>query len=83
MLWFYRRGSTDVLALRGVSLTVEQGEMCAALIEGEATVKFFRRTRAGEVFLDPANERFEPIPVASDQDATVMGKVVTVLRSVR
>jgi repressor LexA len=63
--------------------TVEQGEMCAALIEGEATVKFYRRTRAGEVFLDPANERFEPIPVSSEQDAIVMGKVVTVLRSVR
>jgi repressor LexA len=62
---------------------VEQGEMCAALIDGEATVKFFRRTRAGEVFLDPANEAFEPIPVAPGQDATIMGKVVTVLRSVR
>jgi repressor LexA len=63
--------------------SVEQGEMCAALIDGEATVKFFRRTRAGEVFLDPANERFEPIPVGQDQDATVMGKVVSVLRSMR
>ena len=63
--------------------SVEQGEMAAALIDGEATVKFFRRTRAGEVFLDPANEAFEPIPVTSGQDATIMGKVVTVLRSVR
>jgi repressor LexA len=63
--------------------TVEQGEMCAALVEGEATVKFFRRTSDGEVFLDPANEAFEPIPVRSDQDAVVMGKVVTVMRSVR
>ena len=62
---------------------VEQGEMCAALIDGEATVKFFRRTRDGQVFLDPANERFEPIPVTSEQDATIMGKVVTVMRSVR
>ena len=62
---------------------VEQGEMCAALIDGEATVKFFRRTRDGEVFLDPANESFEPIPVDASQDATIMGKVVTVLRSVR
>jgi repressor LexA len=61
--------------------SVEQGEMCAALIDGEATVKFFRRTRGGEVFLDPANESFEPIPVSADQDATVMGKVVTVLRN--
>jgi repressor LexA len=63
--------------------SVEQGEMCAALIDGEATVKFFRRSRAGEVFLDPANEAFEPIPVTAEQDAAVMGKVVTVLRSVR
>ena len=63
--------------------SVEQGEMCAALIEGEATVKFFRRTRTGEVFLDPANEAYEPIPVSSAQDAAVMGKVVSVLRSVR
>lgn len=62
---------------------VEQGEMCAALIDGEATVKFFRRTRSGEVFLDPANERFEPIPVTADQDASIMGKVVSVLRAVR
>jgi repressor LexA len=62
---------------------VEQGEMCAALIDGEATVKFFRRTKAGEVFLDPANERFEPIPVTADNDAHVMGKIVSVLRSIR
>jgi repressor LexA len=63
--------------------SVEQGEMCAALIDGEATVKFFRRTRAGEVFLDPANTAYEPIPVTAEQDAAIMGKVVTVLRSVR
>ncbi|MFP4148465.1 MAG: transcriptional repressor LexA [Nitriliruptoraceae bacterium] len=63
--------------------SVEQGEMCAALLDGEATVKFFRRTRAGEVFLDPANDAYEPIPVTPGQDAQIMGKVVTVLRSVR
>lgn len=62
---------------------VEQGEICAALIEDEATVKFFRRTRSGEVFLDPANERYEPIPVTEDERARIMGKVVSVLRSVR
>jgi repressor LexA len=61
---------------------VEQGEMRAALIAA-ATVKFFRRTRSGEIFFDPANERFEPIPVTPDGDASVMGKIVTVLRSVR
>jgi repressor LexA len=60
---------------------VRQGEMCAALVEGEATVKLFRRTKDGEVFLDPANERYEPIPVRPDADARIMGRVVSVLRS--
>jgi repressor LexA len=63
--------------------TVEQGEMCAALIDGAATVKFMRRTRAGEVFLDPANAAYAPIPVRPDQDARILGKVVTVLRAIR
>jgi len=63
--------------------SVEQGEMCAAMIDGEATVKFFRRTRSGEVLLDPANPAFTPIPVPADQPATILGKVVTVVRAVR
>ncbi len=62
---------------------VEQGEMCAALVEGEATVKFFRRTKAGHVYLDPANENYEPILVRPDDEARIMGKVTAVLRSVR
>ena len=61
--------------------TVEQGEMCAAMIDGEATVKFFRRTAAGEIFLDPANDGYEPIPVPADAEGLVIGKVVAVLRS--
>jgi repressor LexA len=60
---------------------VEQGEMCAAMIDGEATVKFFRRTRRGEIFLDPANEGYEPIPVPPDSDGAILGRVVAVLRS--
>jgi repressor LexA len=63
--------------------TVEQGEMCAALMDGEATVKFFRRTPDGRIFLDPANERFEPIEVTRDSVGRIMGKVVTVMRAIR
>lgn len=62
--------------------TVEQGEMCAALLEEEATVKFFRRTPDGRVFLDPANERFDPIEVPTDGQARILGRVTAVLRSV-
>lgn len=61
---------------------IEQGQMCAALVDDEATVKFFRRTPAGEVFLDPAAEGYEPIPVASEAEAAILGRVVAVLRRV-
>ena len=63
--------------------TVEQGEMCAAMIDGEATVKFFRRTKSGEIFLDPANDSgsYEPIPVPPDSESVILGKIVAVLRS--
>ncbi len=61
--------------------SVEQGEMCAALVEDEATVKYFRRARTGGVFLDPANPAYEPIPLAADQDVRILGKVVAVVRS--
>lgn len=61
---------------------IEQGQMCAALVEGEATVKFFRRTPAGGVFLDPAADGYEPIPVASEAEAAILGRVVAVLRRV-
>ncbi|CAN5860871.1 transcriptional repressor LexA [soil metagenome] len=60
---------------------VEQGEMCAVLIEDAATVKFFRRTPSGEVFLDPANPAYEPIPLQADEQSSILGRVVAVLRS--
>jgi repressor LexA len=54
----------------------ENGDVVAAMIDGEATVKTFRR-RDGHVWLLPHNPAFEPIP---GDDATVLGKVVTVMR---
>jgi repressor LexA len=54
----------------------ENGEIVAAMIEGEATVKTFKR-RDGHVWLMPANPAYEPIP---GDDATVLGRVVAVLR---
>lgn len=53
------------------------GEIVAALVDGEeATVKTLRRKR-GRVILEPANERYEPIVA---EDVQVLGKVVSVLR---
>jgi repressor LexA len=54
----------------------ENGEVVAAMIEGEATVKTLRR-RGGHVWLMPENPAYEPIP---GDDATVLGRVVAVLR---
>lgn len=55
----------------------ENGEIVAAMIDGEATVKTFRRAD-GHVWLLPHNAAYEPIP---GDDATVLGRVVSVLRS--
>jgi repressor LexA len=56
----------------------DNGDIVAAMIEGEATVKTFKR-RDGHVWLLPHNPAYEPIP--GDQ-ATVLGRVVAVLRRV-
>lgn len=63
--------------------TVRPGDMAAVLVEDEATVKFWRWGKDGRIFLDPANERFEPIELTADLESRVMGKVVTVLRALR
>ncbi|GAA2622151.1 LexA repressor [Paractinoplanes durhamensis] len=54
------------------------GDIVAAMIDGEATVKSYRQ-RDGHVWLMPANPAFDPIP---GDDATIMGRVVAVLRRV-
>lgn len=56
----------------------ENGEIVAAMLEGEATVKTLRR-RDGHVWLLPANAAYQPIPA---DDVTILGRVVAVLRSI-
>lgn len=53
------------------------GEIIVALIEGEATVKTFRKT-SSKVVLEPANPKYEPIVITQDQDFRIIGKVVGV-----
>ncbi|WP_240916211.1 transcriptional repressor LexA [Sanguibacter sp. HDW7] len=55
----------------------ENGEIVAAMIDGEATVKTFKRT-SGHVWLLPQNSAYAPIP---GDGAQVLGRVVSVLRS--
>ena len=56
----------------------DNGDIVAAMIDGEATVKTFKRT-GGQVWLMPHNPAFDPIP---GNDAVVLGKIVTVIRKV-
>ncbi|GAA4389904.1 transcriptional repressor LexA [Actinomadura verrucosospora] len=55
----------------------EQGDIVAAMIDGEATVKTFKRRDDGHIWLMPQNPAYEPIP---GDEASVLGRVVAVLR---
>jgi repressor LexA len=58
--------------------TAENGEIVAAMIDGEATVKTFQR-KDGNVWLLPHNTAYDPI---DGTHATILGKVTAVLRRV-
>jgi repressor LexA len=58
--------------------TAENGEIVAALIDGEATVKTFQR-KDGHVWLLPHNAAYDPI---DGTHASILGKVTAVLRRV-
>ncbi|MDO8107402.1 transcriptional repressor LexA [Isoptericola sp. b441] len=55
----------------------ENGEIVAAMLDGEATVKTLKRAD-GHVWLLPQNPAYSPI---DGDDAVVLGRVVSVLRS--
>ena len=54
----------------------DNGDIVAAMIEGEATVKTFKKS-GKQVWLLPHNPLFEPI---NGNNAAILGKVVTVIR---
>ncbi|MEK6649190.1 MAG: transcriptional repressor LexA [Actinomycetota bacterium] len=56
----------------------EKGEIIAAMIDGEATVKTFSR-KDGHIWLLPANDSYAPI---NGDNCEILGKVTAVLRSV-
>ena len=56
----------------------ENGEIVAAMLDGEATVKTFKRSD-GHVWLIPHNPAYTPI---LGDEAAILGRVVAVLRRV-
>ncbi|NPC97435.1 transcriptional repressor LexA [Nocardioides sp. zg-DK7169] len=67
----------DYVVIRQQS-TADNGDMVAALIDGEATVKTFQR-KGGQVWLLPHNDAYDPI---DGTHASILGKVTAVLRRV-
>ena len=76
----------DMVVVRQQS-HAQNGDIVAAMIDGETTVKTFQRVD-DQVWLIPHNPAHKPIPwpVPSEdadiEDATILGKVVAVLRRV-
>ena len=67
--------NTDTLA--------RDGDIVVAAVGGHLTVKRARRS-AGDVWLEPAEGGFDPIPVPPDaDDVAIWGVVATVVRSLR
>jgi len=69
--------SGDYVVIRQAQ-TAENGDIVAAMIDGEATVKTFQR-KNGQVWLMPHNAAFDPI---DGTHATILGIVTAVLRKV-
>lgn len=67
----------DIVVVRQQS-EAHSGQIVAAMIDDEATVKVYRR-RDGHVYLEPRNPAYE---VIDGDRAVVLGAVVSVLRSV-
>jgi repressor LexA len=56
----------------------QPGEIVVALVDGESTVKRLHR-QGNKLWLQPANPRYQPIPI--NGDTRVIGKVIGVIRS--
>jgi repressor LexA len=67
----------DIVVVRQQS-EAHSGQIVAAMIDEEATVKVYRR-RNGHVYLEPRNPAYE---VIDGDNAAILGIVVSVLRSV-
>lgn len=68
--------SGDYVVIKQQS-TAANGEIVAAMIDGEATVKTFQR-KGDQIWLLPHNVSYEPI---DGTHATILGRVTAVLRS--
>jgi len=67
----------DIVVVRR-SETAENGEVVVALVDGEATIKKYKR-RGSKIELIPANPSYKPIVVKEEQ-VKIIGVVVALFR---
>ncbi|HEX5872762.1 MAG TPA: S24 family peptidase, partial [Longimicrobium sp.] len=58
---------------------IENGEIVAARVDGDATVKRYF-ANGGKVVLEPANPNYAPVLVHDHNDFTVLGRVTGLYR---
>ena len=64
------------------SLTPSDRQIVVAMIDGEFTVKRFRKVN-GRIYLEAANSSFAPIEVGEDQELTIWGAVTYIIHQAR
>lgn len=62
--------------------TVDDGEIAAVLIDGEATLKRVRHV-SGQLLLLPENQAYTPIIASAGQDVRILGKAIAFQSDVR
>ncbi|MBN2097380.1 MAG: transcriptional repressor LexA [Candidatus Omnitrophica bacterium] len=66
----------DLVLIRP-QLICENGDIIVALIDGETTIKYFRRQQR-KAYLQPANNKYAPILIKDN--FSIIGKVISVIR---
>lgn len=62
------------------SIEPSNGKIIVAMIDGEATVKRFKKDRRGVISLIPENDNYQPIFLSKDRALHISGVVVGVIR---
>ena len=69
----------DIVIVRQTQSSFRPGDIVVALIDGEATVKYFFR-ESNRICLQPANDHMKPIYIDPTQNSLIQGVVIGLYR---